>query len=66
MDTTIYGIVYGCPFGKRNPDCLLYEVDHLSYREKYKWINGLIEEKKKAIVKHHKLCINKRENKYKF
>lgn len=56
-------IAFKCPFCKRENDCPLDKVDHLSNKEKFDWIKGLSKEKVKAIVEYHSNCLNKRENK---
>ena len=55
----LYGIAYGCPKMNRNKDCLLLEIDNLSFKEKVDWINELDEEKIEVILKHHELCTQK-------
>ena len=48
----IYGIAYECPFTWISP---------FSFKEKYRLINGLKVEDKKAIVEHHEHCSYSRE-----
>jgi hypothetical protein len=57
----IYGIAYGCPKGKRDKDCPLLEVDHLSFKEKVEFVAELSEEKKEIILSHHIFCTKKEE-----
>lgn len=52
----IYGIAYLCPKLLRNDQCPLNEVDNLSFKEKVIWIEGLSEQKKESILKHHFVC----------
>lgn len=52
----IYGIAYECPNKKRDKDCPLLEIDHLSFKEKVEFIDELSEEKKKNILSHHTFC----------
>jgi hypothetical protein len=41
----IYCIAYGCPKNNRSNDCLLLEIDHLSFKEKIEWIDELDDQK---------------------
>jgi hypothetical protein len=36
------------------------EVDHLSFKEKVKWVDGLNQEEKEAFLVHHKVCSGNR------
>jgi len=60
-ESCIYGIAYGCPKEKRDKDCPLLEIDHLSFNEKVEFINELSEEKKEIILSHHIFCTKKEE-----
>jgi len=59
----LYGLVYACPFDKRQNDCVLSQVEHLSVKEKFKWVEGLKEEEINTIVQNHRRCLAMRENK---
>ena len=52
----LYGIAYECPHKERKMDCPLQKIEHLSYKEKIDWINGISNEKKVAIVNRHMQC----------
>jgi len=57
----LYGLAYNCPYLQRKDDCLLKEVDHLSFKEKIDWIDNLCMGKKKTILAHHQVCSNKKK-----
>ena len=59
MITQLYSIANGCPKGKRDDDCPLLEIDHLSFKEKVEWVIELGEEKKEFILRHHSFCTKK-------
>lgn len=61
----LYGIIYACPYGIRDNDCLLCEVDHLSFKEKFNWVEDLNEITVTTITEYHKHCLHRRENKLK-
>lgn len=63
MITKLYSIAYGCPKGKRDDDCPLLEIEHLSFTEKIDWINKLDEGQKEFILKHHLFCTKRKINK---
>lgn len=52
----LYGIAFGCPINHREYNCPINVVDHLSFKEKVKWINKLSKEKRDSIWKHHQVC----------
>ena len=54
--SNLYGWAYGCPRKKREKDCPMNKVEHLSFREKVDWIDGLSEKKKQDITAHHTVC----------
>ena len=56
----LYGLAYNCPTIRRKSDCPLKEIDHLSFKEKVKWVEGLSKEEKEAILEHHKVCSGNR------
>jgi len=58
----IYGIAYRCPYLHRKDNCHLKEVDHLLFKEKVGWVQGLSVEKKEAILNRHKICSKNREH----
>jgi hypothetical protein len=58
------GNLYGCPFGRRRPDCPIYSLDLNSFKEKLEWFNNLPKENKDEIVVHHYQCKVKREKKH--
>lgn len=57
MISQLYSIAYGCPKGKRENDCPLLKIDHLSFKEKIEWTDKLSDEQKESILKHHSFCI---------
>lgn len=59
-DIKLYGLAYNCPTLQRKSDCPFKEVDHLSFKEKVKWVEGLSKEEKEAILEHHKVCSSNR------
>jgi len=59
-ENNLYGLAYNCPHLERQPDCLLKQVEHLSFLEKVKWIENLSDAKKEAILEHHKVCTKNR------
>ena len=59
--SVLYGIAYGCPKGKRDKDCPLLEIDHLSFKEKVEFIDELSEEKKEIILSRHIFCTKQEE-----
>lgn len=60
QEINLYGLAYNCPHLERQPDCLLKQVEHLSFSEKVKWIDCLSEEEKEAILEHHQVCSKNR------
>jgi len=60
MITRIYSIAYGCPKNRRDDDCPFLEIVHFSFKEKIEWINGLNDEDKETILKHHSICTKKK------
>ncbi len=52
----IYCIAYGCPKNNRDNDCPLLEIEHLSFTEKFDWIDELDEESQESILRHHSFC----------
>lgn len=61
-DFTIYGILYACPAGIRTEECLIKAIDHKTFQDKINWVDGLDEEKRKAIAASHQCCSLKRFN----
>jgi len=62
METfSIYGIAFNCPFLKRIKYCPFYEVDHLSFKEKFNLIEKLKTAKRSEILNYHILCSKERE-----
>lgn len=57
----VYGILYNCPFGRRRVSCPLYDKDHLSLEEKFKWFEALPAEEKNNLANHHLKCLKERE-----
>jgi hypothetical protein len=55
-----YGNLYDCPVGKRLPDCPVYAKDHLSFKEKIYWFDGLTSAERKAITEYHHACAERR------
>jgi hypothetical protein len=60
MITKLYSIAYGCPKGKKDDDCPLREIDHLSFDERINWIDELSKEKKEFILTHHSFCTKRK------
>jgi len=58
------GNLYGCPFGRRMPDCPVYPLDLNSFKERLEWFKTLPKDKKDLIVVHHHQCRMKREKKH--
>jgi hypothetical protein len=56
-----YGNLYNCPVGRRLPDCPVYSRDHLSFKEKVYWFDGLKPAERKAMAEHHHACAAKRQ-----
>lgn len=59
----LYGLAYGCPYSERKVNCPFDEVDHLPFRRKIDWIDGLSDVKKRSILEIHLQCSQIRENK---
>lgn len=59
-ENSLYGLTYGCPHLERKVDCPFKQVEHLSFQEKVKWINTLIEEEKETILECHQICSQNR------
>jgi hypothetical protein len=59
-ENNLYGLVYGCPHLERENDCPLMHVEHLSFSKKVKWVDGLSNEEKEAILEHHQVCSKNR------
>ncbi len=55
-----YGNLYKCPAGKRNPDCPVLAMQHLTFAEKVDWFDALSIDQKELIEKHHKRCVGNR------
>ncbi len=56
----LYGLAYNCPHLERQLNCPLMQVEHLSFREKVKWIDNLSEVEKETILDRHKVCSKNR------
>jgi hypothetical protein len=53
----IYGLSYKCPKDKvRDNDCPFFEIGHLTFDEKIRWIDQLCDIRKEAVLKHHSSC----------
>lgn len=50
------GIMYGCPSGRREEVCPLFQVEHLSFIERMNWLNEQHDERKMSILKYHMKC----------
>ena len=59
-ENILYGLAYDCPHLEREVDCPIKEVEHLSFREKVKWIDTLSEQEKETILERHKFCTKNR------
>ena len=59
-ESTIYGILYSCPAGKRNQECPIMSLNHLSFQEKVDWFKDLSEEERRTIVQKHNCCSSSR------
>lgn len=58
----IYGLAYSCPLSNRKKDCFFHAIDHLSFREKLKWIGELEQEEKVTIINNHNECSRNKNN----
>lgn len=56
----LYGLAYDCPYQQRDENCPFFEVDHLSFVEKVKWLDGLNHSIKEEIIKRHLNCSKNR------
>ena len=66
MDDIAYvGLIFNCPFGKEDDNCLLKEIIKLEVSERYDEFIKLNSKEFSEIIKHHKNCINRPENKNK-
>ena len=59
-ENSLYGLTYGCPHLERKVDCPIKEVEHLSFKEKVKWIDHLNNEENNTILEHHQVCSKNR------
>jgi hypothetical protein len=57
---TLFGMAYNCPYHDRQETCRLKAIEHLPFKQKVLWINGLSKEEKESILKHHETCFIKR------
>ena len=60
--TWLNGLVVGCPFNDPLDDCPLLEIRKLPLAERYKLIKLMSEDEIRAILNHHKDCLERREN----
>jgi hypothetical protein len=56
----LYGLAYDCPHLERKVDCPIKEGEHLSFKEKVKWIDHLSEKEKETMLERHKVCTKNR------
>ena len=59
-ENNLYGLAFSCPYLERKRDCPFMKEDLLPFKEKVIWIQGLGNEEKIVILKHHIECSNKR------
>jgi hypothetical protein len=59
-DIDLYGFAYHCPLFHRLNDCPFKPLEQLPFKQKVLWINGLSDEEKESILKHHENCLKKR------
>ncbi len=59
-DITLYGLANECPYNARQDNCQLKDIEQLLFKQNVLYINGLNEEEKVIILKHHKTCSIKR------
>ena len=56
----IYGFAYNCPCLERLDDCPIKKIDHLSFREKVRYIDNLSQIEKNEIIEYHDNCSKRR------
>jgi hypothetical protein len=59
-EISIHGLAYNCPVQNREMDCPFIGIDHFSFKEKVKWVEGLSKEENEAIQEHHQRCTRNR------
>lgn len=61
-----YGLIFGCPMGLEHEDCVYKELRNKPLGERVKFIGSITKEERSVLVKYHKDCIARRENKVPF
>ena len=58
----INGLIFECPFQEELDDCPFYGIRKLSPKERVFCIMKLSEDEKTKLIRHHKLCLKRRES----
>ena len=58
LEVSLYGLAYNCPTQHRQDDCPFKQEEHLTFKEKVDWIDGLTKDIKQIIIEEHKKCSN--------
>jgi hypothetical protein len=58
----IYGLIFECPFQEELDNCPFYGIRKLSLKERVYCIMKLSEDKKTKLIRHHELCLKRRES----
>lgn len=62
----IYGLLYDCPYKKRENNCCFRSVENLDFYNRIKWFESLTDNEKKVLGDNHALCSYNRNSKLKF
>lgn len=52
----LYGMAFQCPYKNRNPGCIFYYMEHLTFREKIAWIDQISPQLADNILIVHTNC----------
>ena len=61
-----YGLIFGCPMGSESKDCAYKTIRNKPLGERIKYIASITKDERSILVKRHKDCITRRENKVPF
>ena len=60
LEVSLYGLAYNCPTRQRKDDCPFMQVEHLTFKEKVDWIDGLNKGTNQKIMEEHENCSKNR------
>lgn len=57
----IHGLIFECPFQVELDNCPFHKIRNLPPKERVISIMKLTENRKSKLIRHHELCLQKRE-----